>query len=493
MSPLRPLAGLLVALVAAPAAELAADPNVRAALDRISAASMRGHLSFLASDLLEGRGTPSRGLDIAAEYIAAQYRRAGLEPMGDDGYFQTARFSTFEPQKEGLKFELEGDGKQAAPPADQVTTATTSAVSLSATPVLRLTAADAEKAAQWKHDDVKDKAIAIHFRSNFDREGFRLYSTVRRLRPALLILTGSAARGRRTQLVAQDARESETPVITLGEGDAAKLLEETDGLKISVTIPAPKETAVTLRNVAGLLRGSDPVLKDSYILVTGHYDHMGIRPTGDGDRIFNGANDDASGTVSVMEIAAALAGMSPKPKRSIVFVALFGEELGLLGSQYYGRHPLAPLVKTIANVNLEQVGRTDSSDGPQIAMGSFTGFDYSDMPALFERAGAQVGVKVYKDAKRSDPFFSRSDNQALADLGVPSHTLCVAFEFPDYHGLGDEWQKIDYDNMAKVDRMVALGVLMMADSDAPPRWNTTDAKAKKYSDAWNALHSEATH
>jgi hypothetical protein len=150
-------------------------PDVQAAMDKISANSLRGHLSFLASDLLEGRGTPSRGLDLAAQYIAAQFLRAGLEPAGDDGYFQTA---------------------------------------------------------DW-----------IAPRRNNNPEA---------------------------------AQPSNTP-------------------------------PVKVRNVIGLLRGSDPVLKDTYVLVTAHYDHLGIRENLEGDKIFNGANDDGSGTVSVIELATVLA------------------------------------------------------------------------------------------------------------------------------------------------------------------------------------------
>ena len=113
------------------------------------------------------------------------------------------------------------------------------------------------------------------------------------------------------------------------------------------------------------------------------------------------------------------------------------------------------------------------------------------MPAIFEKAGERTGVKVYRDSKRSDPFFSRSDNQALADIGVPAHTICVAFEYPDYHAVGDEWPKLDYDNMAKVDRMVALGLLMIADSETAPHWSSTDSKASKYEKAWERLHQPA--
>ena len=216
---------------------------------------------------------------------------------------------------------------------------------------------------------------------------------------------------------------------------------------------------IKLRNVVGLLRGSDPALKDTCVIVTAHYDHLGNRgPAGDDtDHIFNGANDDGSGTVSVVEIASALASLKNRPKRSILFMTFFGEEKGLLGSRYYGRHPVVPIEKTVADVNLEQVGRTDDSEGPRIGAATLTGHGYSDLTNVFTAAGQAEGVRLERHPQFSDAFFGRSDNQALADLGVPAHTISVAFMFPDYHGLTDHWQKIDYTNMAKVDRMVAAG------------------------------------
>jgi Zn-dependent M28 family amino/carboxypeptidase len=217
-------------------------------------------------------------------------------------------------------------------------------------------------------------------------------------------------------------------------------------------------------------------------MLTAHYDHLGMRTTGD-DKIFNGADDDGSGTVSVMEIASAIAAQNPHPKRSILFMTFFGEELGMVGSRYYARHPLVPLANTIADLNLEQVGRTDDSDGPQVGMATLTGFDFSDMTKSLVDGGRRTGIKIYKNEKNSDPYFRQSDNLALAEAGVPAHTLSVAYEFPDYHAVGDEWQKIDYANMAKVDRAVAVGLLELA-SDAPaPHWNASNPKTKAYVDA----------
>ena len=325
-------------VIAAAAAALvfAAGPETTqqlAVMSHISADSLRGHLSFIASDLLEGRATPSCGLDVAAEYIAAQFRRVGLEPVGDDGYFQTSMV----------------DGQ-------------------------------------------------------------------------------------------------------------------------------------TVRNVAGLLRGSDPELRGTYVILSAHYDHLGTRPAGE-DRIYNGANDDGSGTVSVIEIAAALAAARERPKRSILFLTFFGEEKGLLGSRYYARHPLVPLEKTIGDVMLEQVGRTDATNGPRVGVAYPTGFDYSNLPEILAEDAPLAGIRIVKDPSAGADYFDRSDNLPLALAGVPAHTIYVAAEFPDYHRVGDEWQKIDYTNMAAVDRAIALGLLRLSSDRPAPKWNESATGARRYVDA----------
>ena len=320
-------------------------PEMRIVAGHINANSLRGAVSFLASDLLEGRDTPSRGLDIAGEYIASQFRRLGLDPAGDDGYFQTV--------------------------------------------VLRPEDADSPKS----------------------------------------------------------------------------------------------------RNVAGILRGSDPQLKDTYVMLSSHYDHVGLAESGE-DRIFNGANDDASGTASVLEVANALAALHPRPKRSILFILFCGEEKGLRGSRYYVAHPLVPLAKTIAQLNLEQLGRTDAPEGPHVNSANVTGFEFSDVVPVVVDAGRRVGIAVTKVAEASDKYFNRSDNGPLAKAGVPAHTLSVTYDFPDYHAVGDEWQKIDYDNMAKVDQAVGIAVLRLAQASNAPHWNETSPVAKPYAEAAKKLREQ---
>jgi Zn-dependent M28 family amino/carboxypeptidase len=118
--------------------------------------------------------------------------------------------------------------------------------------------------------------------------------------------------------------------------------------------------------------------------------------------------------------------------------------------------------------------------GPVISTAYVTGFDYSDVGPILEEAGKLTGVSIAKHPENSDLFFTASDNLPLARLGIPAHTLSVGFIFPDYHKVGDEWQKLDYDNMAKVVRAVALGVCMIANGDDRPRWNPNNSRASPY-------------
>lgn len=160
-----------------------------------------------------------------------------------------------------------------------------------------------------------------------------------------------------------------------------------------------------------------------------------------------------------------------------------------MGSRYYGKHPLVPVADTVADINLEQIGRTDDSEGPQVRAVAVTGADYSEVWDVLRKAGELAGTRVIRHPVNSDRYFGRSDNQALADLGVPAHTLSVAYEFPDYHGPADTWDKIDYDNMAAIDRTVALAILTIANDPQAPRWNAGNPKAAKYLDAARKLRA----
>src|SRR5262249_6326013 len=137
-----------------------------------------------------------------------------------------------------------------------------------------------------------------------------------------------------------------------------------------------------------------------------------------------------------------------------------------------------------------QVGRTDSTEGNQEGRASLTGFDFSDMGAIFRDAGKPEGIEVYKHPRNSDPFFNASDNRSLAEQGVPAHTLCVAYMYADYHGARDHWDKVNYAHMARIDRLVARALLTIADRESPPKWDADNPKAARYLKAWKAMHPE---
>jgi len=470
----QPVAATAVLVLAAylAAQEPAITPEQRAVLDHISADSLRGHLSFIASDALEGRATPSRGLDLAAEYIAAQYRRAGLEPAGDDGYFQTATIIAREPNRDGFAMTVTAGGRTMTIAANEAYIVPSAPLNLDDA---ELVVADGLQ--PLTANAVNGKAVLL------TSPRVRFPSGAR---PTVVFQLTAALPTRPAALEPESAPPA-FPAGAIMKPELGEFIRGAQDMRITLHSNAASQTSVKTRNVAGILRGSDPQLRDTYVILSSHYDHVGMASTGT-DRIFNGANDDGSGTVSVIEIASALAPMPVHPKRSVVFIVFFGEEVGLWGSHYYARHPLVPPAQTIAGLNLEQVGRTDDSEGPQVRTAAVTGYDFSDLPGVLADAGKATGIRVYKHPKNSDAYFGRSDNQSLADLGIPAHTLSVAFEFPDYHKVSDSWDKIDYDNMTAVDRAVALGLLRLASDEAPPKWNEQYGPARRYVEAGHRLH-----
>lgn len=228
------------------------------------------------------------------------------------------------------------------------------------------------------------------------------------------------------------------------------------------TVPAARRrTAV---NVVGVLRGSDPVLRDSVVLIDAHYDHLGVGTAVNGDSIYNGADDDASGVVAVLESARALAA-GPAPRRTVLFVATTGEEVGLLGTRWFIDHPPVPLARLVANLEIEMIGRPDSlAGGPGRAW--LTGFDRSTMGATFAAAGLPIGA----DRRPDQQFFTRSDNIAFAQLGIPAHTLSSYNMHDDYHRPSDDAEHVDIAHMTKVANAAAMATRLLADG-AAPRWN----------------------
>ena len=427
--------------------------DVKSGLDYISADSLRGHVSFLASDLLEGRCTPSRGGDLAAEYIAAQFRRAGLTPAGDEDYFQTANCRLYRQPADGFQLKIEHDKQVLSIVKEQVWLYAYASLNLSAVPVVKLNLEQ-----EVKSDELRGKVVAVVYSAD-PSEHSKQYLQLTRLGKALqaakpapiLALAPGYEPGFSNRLEDPDDQQIPPP-INIGDPAAIKLLSEANfgptDLTVTSHLSAPSVEQVKLRNVVGVLPGSDPVLKDTCMLVTAHYDADGTEFEGGLKRVYPGADDDASGTASLIELASALARLNERPKRTIVFLATFGEEMNMMGSRYYVRHPVFPIAKTIADINLDLLGRSDSSKGAQSGNFWMTGFDYSDVPSIFQSAGKQTGIEVYKHDSYSDELFIAADNVILANMGIPAHSATVTTELEHIHGFGDVWQKLDYANMA---------------------------------------------
>ena len=322
----------------------------------------------------------------------------------------------------------------------------------------------------------------------------RFWAIVQRSGAEAVVITGERGRAlvEPSQNLFVPGAERPIPVVSVTTDEVADLGQSlkpgATTARISLNIFVTSRTEATAKNVGAILRGSDPALKNTCVVLSAHYDHLGMKPPGEGDRIFSGANDDGSGTVSVIEIGAALAAMPSPPHRSVVFVTFFGEEEGLYGSAYFARHLPCPPADTVADINLEQLGRTDTDKGQLPNAIAFTGEHFTSIPREFASAAADAGVTIAQDAEIGDDFFDRSDNFSLAALGIPANTIAVPAMFADYHTVRDKWEKIDFMNMAKLDRAIALGLIRMADDPRPPEWNGENAKAAVYDARWRQLH-----
>lgn len=251
-----------------------------------------------------------------------------------------------------------------------------------------------------------------------------------------------------------------------------------DGSKLRIAGPdGPRENEVKVRaeNVLGFLEGSDPVLKNEILVITAHYDHIGLTSSGT-DKVNNGADDDGSGTTAVLMIADAFVKAKKAgkgPKRSILFMTVVGEEKGLLGSEWYSEHPVLPLEKTITDLNIDMIGRVDKAHEHKPDYVYIIGSDMlsSDLNAVGIKANEE-NIKMNLDMKynnRTDPnqFYYRSDHYNFAKHGIP-----VIFYFSgvhaDYHRPGDEISKIDFDLLSKRAQLVYFTAWELANSASRP-------------------------
>jgi hypothetical protein len=291
--------------------------------------------------------------------------------------------------------------------------------------------------------------------------------TADRLRADVGVLADDALRGRATPSEGLD----EAAAYIAGRFDAIGLLHVRGAPRYLQTFRCGRGGGPS-SNVVGMVPGRDRELRREAILVTAHYDHLGEADDNGDDTIWNGANDNASGVAGMIAIAEALARLQLPPRRSVVFVAFCGEEIGMRGSKRWVRHPLWPLANTTAVVNLEMLGRADPVDPPLVWI---TGHELSTMPRAFGD-----GVRFVPSASIGEleaDTYDRSDNLPFARAGIVAHTFAAGRLDELYHSVADEADDLDYERMAVIVRSIARGVHRLAEARDAPRWTAAGSAA----------------
>jgi hypothetical protein len=235
---------------------------------------------------------------------------------------------------------------------------------------------------------------------------------------------------------------------------------------IRLSVPPQITEKKSMRNVIGLLRGSDPELSSQAILYSAHLDHLGTNAKMPVDGIFNGADDDASGVTAVVTLADAFGAMPERPKRTLLFMAFWGEESGLLGSKQFAANPSWPLDKIVANVNIEMIGRPEGGARGKIWM---TGWQESNLGSLMNASSSRFGVEIFEHPKFSSMLYRASDNWSFVEKGVVAHSFSAGSLHPDYHQPDDEWDRLEIPHMTQVIRGLMVGSLPLIDGSVTPQ------------------------
>jgi hypothetical protein len=444
------LVATLIAVVGSCSLAVAADA------DRIQEATVRAHMEFLASDAMNGRGSGTRDEWIAATYIAAQMRREGLEPLGDNGDFVQA----VEVDKtEAIGAPLLKVGAMELSNGDEMLITRLSAAAFSGT-LQRFHSGTAyapgsillmpENPGRAIPQEARGASLLLYRETPALREQWTRVAQ----RPLLI------GRGRIGSIASTPA-VAEPSQIYLSAAAYAKLDAIPEGPAVTMEIPTRESVGHTW-NVVAELPGADPGAGAQIILLTAHLDHLGARDSGE-DRIYNGADDDASGCIAVLTLADALA-HAPSLKRSIVFAWFGSEESGGYGARYFVGKPVVPLQTIVANLEFEMIGRPDPAVPAQTLW--LTGWERTNLGPQLARHGA----RLVADPHPEQNFFARSDNIALARQGVVAQTVSSFGLHADYHQPSDEISRIDFRHMTEAIQSMLAPVRWLADSGFQPEW-----------------------
>ena len=427
-------------------------------------------MDFLASDALNGRGSGTRDEWIAATYLGSQMQQWGLEPLGDAGGFvqqiEIERLEAAAPpvlSVDGKRYTHGQEMRVLALSAARVSGALqnyTPGAPVKAGAVLLMPAAPSTSGkptpGQPAPPVTTGAAIVLTLENpNMPKPpaGARLPAP-----PPRFVGVQSPAPARPTTVALN--KETYAAISALAEGAAVMVEAEVK--------PGPKTQTW---NAVGRLTGSDPASAGQVILLSAHLDHVGTRSAPGSapgaapgaDTIFNGADDDASGSVAVLELARAIA-LGPRPKRTIVFAFFGSEESGGLGSRFFADRPVVPLAQIVANLQFEMIGRPDGKVPPHTLW--LTGFERSTLgPAL-----AKEGARLVQDPHPEQSFFTRSDNIQFARRGVIAHTVSSFGLHKEYHQPSDETKLIDFAHMTDAIRSMLDPIRWLANSGFRPDW-----------------------
>jgi Zn-dependent M28 family amino/carboxypeptidase len=499
--------------------------------ETITAAQLKDYLSFIASDEMEGRDTPSRGLDTTAKFLAMNLSRWGFKGAGDNStFFQKIALRRDIVDKSETRVQLNNDtltlGEDYLPFArsSEVTGQLVFAGNgwfiksknidayrgidpkgkiavifatfdglprgVSASDLSGKNGEDWMRPIEYAQKMGVAGVVLVpdfQFIANWDRNRARITErgslVVEKFQPpSRLLLPGIFASPRLTNFLFQGERESGATIFESvygGQAVEAFALKPEKTLSISVKV---KSDATGTQNVVAVFEGSDPVLKNEYVAIGAHYDHVGVGIPVNGDAIYNGADDDGSGTTALLAMAEALAKNSTRPKRSVLFVWHTGEEKGLWGSRYFISYPTIPLDKIVTQINIDMIGRskpegdTNSRNkdlsGPNEIYVIGSRMMSSELGELTEAVNQQY-LNLSYNYRYDDPtdpnrFFFRSDHYNYARKGIPI-VFFFDGEHEDYHRPGDSADKIDYSKMEKVVRTIYMTLWEVANRPTRPK------------------------
>jgi Zn-dependent M28 family amino/carboxypeptidase len=523
------VAALLASIALAPGAEPEKAPAISA--DRIKA-----DVTYLASDRLEGRGPGTRGEELTTEYLAAEFKKAGLKPLGERGtYFQrvpllrvvTSPKATLRAVKGDTKLDIPCEGGFSGRSQTQTEHEAFDAEAVFLGHGITAPEFDWD---DYKGVDVKGKVVVLFTNeppsddpkffggkalTYYGRWTYKFEEAARRGAKACFIIHTRETAGYPYSVVrpldgAQLKRDPDRPalafagwlsreagekLLALSGKTVEEALKEADtkgfkayslGVKLKADIPTKVEKIVS-NNVIGIVEGSDPKLKEEAVVFTAHWDHLGVGRAVFGDSIYNGAADNATGCGLLLELARAWAAQSPRPKRSAVFLAVTAEEKGLLGSKYYAQNPPVPLGKTALDLNFDMILPLGVPESVVV-----TGADRTTAWPAVQAAAKKNGLEIEEDQRAHLGVFFRSDHFSLAQAGVPAFSVGAGMkikgkpkdfapkahkEFNDkvYHTPQDEMQPDwDFSGFVVLARFALDVARDVANADRLPTWNPGD-------------------